>query len=116
MPGVRVLSAAACALSLIFCCASAQADVVVGLSASATAGSTQTIPNVTVAAGSGRLLTVGVSTTAGVTITGVSYGGQALLAAGQKLKPGTYLLTVTTLDGAGKPQATARVKFWVLKG
>ena len=40
----------------------------------------------------------------------------ALLAKGQKLSPGTYLLTVTVLDAAGTPQATARIKFWVLKG
>jgi hypothetical protein len=41
---------------------------------------------------------------------------QALLAKGQKLKAGTYLITVQPLDANGKALSTARVKFWVLKG
>jgi hypothetical protein len=40
---------------------------------------------------------------------------QAMIAKGGKLAPGTYLLTVTTLDATGRVQDTARVKFWVLK-
>jgi hypothetical protein len=81
MQGVtRVFSAIAFALSLSFLCAAgAQADVVVGSSSSANGtGSTLTIPNVAVANGADRLLAVGVSTNAGVTVTGVSYGSQAL--------------------------------------
>ncbi|HEY4095852.1 MAG TPA: PKD domain-containing protein [Baekduia sp.] len=73
----RVL-AAAVALSMIIC-ASAQADVVARGSASTTGtGTTVTIPSVTVANGTDRLLAVGVSTTDAVMITGVSYGGTAL--------------------------------------
>ncbi|HWI74225.1 MAG TPA: PKD domain-containing protein [Baekduia sp.] len=81
MQGVRrVFSATACALSLIcFCAPGAKADVVVrGSSSASGTGATLTVPDVAVAAGANRLLAVGVSTNAGVTVTGVSYGGQAL--------------------------------------
>jgi hypothetical protein len=69
----------ACALSLIFCCAgAARADVVAAGSASSDGtGSTRTFP-VTVANGTDRLLAVGISTQADGTVTGVTYGGQAL--------------------------------------
>ncbi len=40
----------------------------------------------------------------------------ALLTKGRKLRPGTYLVTLTTLDGNGQAQASAKVKFWVLRG
>ena len=40
----------------------------------------------------------------------------ALLTKGRKLRPGTYLVTLTTLDGNGRAQASAKVKFWVLRG
>jgi hypothetical protein len=40
----------------------------------------------------------------------------ALLTKGRKLRPGTYVVTLTTLDSNGRAQASARVKFWVLRG
>ncbi len=40
----------------------------------------------------------------------------ALVAKGQRLTAGTYLLTVTPLAADGKALTPARVKFWVLKG
>jgi hypothetical protein len=40
----------------------------------------------------------------------------ALLAKGQKLSPGTYLLSLSTLDSTGKVQFTKHARFWVLKG
>jgi hypothetical protein len=45
-----------------------------------------------------------------------SFKPTALLAKGQKLKAGTYLLTVTVLGADGRATQTARIKFWVLKG
>jgi hypothetical protein len=78
----------ACALSLIFCCAgAARADVVVaGSTSSNGTGSTRTFP-ATVANGADRLLAVGISTQANVTVTGVTYGAQALTSRGAQATP-----------------------------
>jgi hypothetical protein len=38
----------------------------------------------------------------------------ALVTKGRKLRPGTYLVTLTTLDANGRALASAKVKFWVL--
>jgi hypothetical protein len=37
-----------------------------------------------------------------------------LITKGKKLRRGTYLVTLTTLDDSGRPLATAKVKFWVV--
>jgi hypothetical protein len=110
----RVLAAAA-ALSLLYC-ASARADVVYRSSASATGvGSTLTIPNVTVAAGTDRLLAVGISTSEAASVTGVSFGPQVLTsrisqpAFGQRAElwtltapnVGTANVTITLSSSAG---------------
>jgi hypothetical protein len=39
----------------------------------------------------------------------------ALLAKGQTLSPGAYLLKLSVLDAAGKPQSIKHVRLWVLK-
>jgi hypothetical protein len=39
----------------------------------------------------------------------------ALLTKGRKLRPGTYVVTLTTLDASGRAAASAKVKFWVLR-
>jgi hypothetical protein len=38
----------------------------------------------------------------------------AVLAKGRKLRPGTYLLTLTALDASGRAVSDARAKFWVI--
>jgi hypothetical protein len=110
----RVVAAAA-ALSLLYC-ASARADVVYRSSASATGtGSTITIPNVTIAAGTDRLLAVGISTSEAASVTGVSFGAQVLTsrisqpAFGQRAElwtltapnVGTANVTITLSSSAG---------------
>jgi hypothetical protein len=39
----------------------------------------------------------------------------ALVVQKRRLRPGTYLVTVTTLDAGGRAQSSARVKFWVIR-
>lgn len=78
MRRVSGVLAAVAALSLL-ACASARADVVFRGSTSTTGtGSTITLSNVSTPAGTGRMLAVGISTTNGVSVSGVTYGGQAL--------------------------------------
>src|ERR1044071_372132 len=87
---VRVLAATACALSLsTLGAAGARADVVPVASASATGTEATVTASLEVPAGGDRLLAVGVSTTAGSTITGVAYGSQALTKRVSQAQSGT---------------------------
>src|SRR5215813_9539786 len=77
MRRVFAVLAAVAALSLL-ACASARADVVFRGSTSITAtGATIALSNVSTPAGTGRMLAVGV-TTGGASVSGVTYGAQAL--------------------------------------
>jgi hypothetical protein len=78
MRRVFLVLAALAALSLV-ACASARADVVFRGSMSTTAGGpTIALNAVSTPPGTGRMLAVGISTTNGVTVSGVTYGAQAL--------------------------------------
>jgi hypothetical protein len=101
----RVLGALVGALSVLLLGAGgARADVVAQFSASeATEGDTSVSLSLsTPAAGSGRLLAVGVSTTNGATVSGVSYAGQALTKRAGASVP-------STTGGAG-----AKAEVWTL--
>ena len=93
----RVLAAAAALSSL--CCASARADVAYQSSASAR--------SITPKQGGNALV-----------VASRAHGYDlplALITKGRKLRPGTYVVTLTTLDANGKALASAKVKFWVLR-
>jgi hypothetical protein len=64
---------------------------------------------------SGGSLVIATGRAHGAVGTAARVSPAALIAKGKRLSPGTYLLTLTTLGADGRPQATARVKFWVLK-
>ncbi|WCB93928.1 hypothetical protein DSM104299_02654 [Baekduia alba] len=117
MHGVaRVLAVAACALTTAVFCSAASADVqAVNAASTAGTGSTIQVPGFAVAAGGDRLLAVGISTTAGATVSGVTYGGQALTSrsadgATAQSGPGTRA-QIWTLSNPPVGSATVAVTF-----
>src|SRR5262245_20176907 len=72
----RIASALAALLLLLLVPAAARADVTAVSSASTTSTANTATFSMTVPAGNDRLLAVGISTTDGVTVSGVSFGPQ----------------------------------------
>src|SRR3954471_14769419 len=104
MRRVSGVLAAMAALSLL-ACASARADVVFRGSTSTTAtGTAITLSNVSTPAGSGRMLAVGITTTNGVSVTGVTYGAQAMTqqvaASDAGVRAEVWALTLPAVGGA----------------